>query len=74
MKHFHKLPYPHDYKSLRLFVRWFRIHQMYRYGTLNELSGKSPLKPPFKLSNNYLTDLYRDLLKSMVTMKPVSLT
>lgn len=72
MKHFRKLPYPHDYKSLRLFVRWFREYQAIRFKLINELKFQNEIDDIF--GGDTMREPYYSLLQSIVDMKTVFLT
>lgn len=65
-----KIPYPKNYKSLRLFVTYIREFQLKRYKLLNELNGKNPLNPWFELCNSTLQTIYVLMLQSIVRSKP----
>lgn len=72
MKHFRKLPYPKDYKSLRLFVRWLRIHKSIRFKLLNELKYQKDIDDI--LGGDVMKEPYYSFLQSIVDMKPLFLT
>lgn len=65
-----KIPYPKNYKSLRLFVTYIREFQLKRYKLLNELSGKNPLNSWFELCNETVRTMYVLMLQSIVRSKP----
>ena len=72
MKQFRKLPYPRSYKSLRLFVRWFRTHQAIRFKLLNELKFQNEIDDIF--GGDTMREPYYSLLQSIVDMKPIFVT